>query len=135
MKTQTQVYMRWDYGKIQVMLNSRGGMVGRHVEDKAKKVQDIAKTLVGKRTGRLAASIAMRRHRTASGFEYTIGSMRTYALLHHTGTRPHLIVAKPPGRLRFRGSTGTIVWKKVVRHPGTRPNPYLTTALRIGMKM
>jgi hypothetical protein len=130
----TQVYMRWDYGALEVLLHSRGGKVGRHVEAKARKTQEIARTLVGKRTGRLAASISVQRSRTPTGFEFTVGSMRTYALLHHNGTRPHVIVAKPPGKLRFKGSTGVIVWKKAVAHPGTKPNPYLTTALRIAMK-
>jgi hypothetical protein len=134
MSVSTQVYMKWDYGAIEVMLNSRGGKVNKHVEAKARKAQEIARSLVGKRTGRLAASISMQRSRTATGFEFTIGSMRTYALLHHTGTRPHVIVATPPKLLRFRGSNGVIVHKRAVMHPGTRPNPYLTTALRIAMK-
>jgi len=134
LQVQTQVYMRWNYGAIDVMLNSRGGKVGRHVEAKARKVQEIARTLAGKRTGRLAASISVQRSRTPTGFEYTIGSMRSYALLHHTGTRPHVIVATPPKLLRFRGSNGVIIHKRAVMHPGTKPNPYLTTALRIAMK-
>ena len=133
MQVDTQVYMRWDRGAIEVMLNSRGGKVGRHVEIKAKKTQEIARTLVGKRTGRLAASISMQRSRTATGFEYTVGSSRLYALAHHNGTKPHLIIAKPPGILRFKGTGTTIVWKKAVAHPGTRPNPYLTTALKKSM--
>jgi len=134
MKIEQQVYMKWNYGAIEVMLNSRGGTVNKHVEAKARKAQAIAKSLVGKNTGRLAASISIQRSRTATGFEFTIGSMRRYALLHHTGTRPHVIVATPPKLLRFRGSTGVIVHRRVVMHPGTRPNPYLTTALRIAMK-
>lgn len=134
MKTTVDVYMRWDYGRIAVMLNSQAGPVNRHVGGIAKKTQSIARTLVGKRTGRLAASISITRSKTATGFEYTVGSMRTYALLHHNGTKPHLIIAKPPGLLRFKGTGATIVWTKVAKHPGTKPNPFLSTALKIAMK-
>lgn len=134
MYVDSAVYIRWHYGAIDVMLNSRGGKVGRHVEGIARKTQSVAKTLVGKRTGRLAASISVQRSRTPQGFEFTVGSMRSYALAHHNGTKPHIIVAKPPGILRFKGTGTTIVWKKAVAHPGTRPNPYLTTALKIAMK-
>lgn len=130
----TVVYIHWHRAEIERMLNSRNGDVGRYVEKKADRARDISKTLVGKRTGRLAASIGVSYNRTSMGPEFEVGSSLSIALLHHNGTRPHIIVAKPPGILRFRGSRGTMVYKRAVKHPGTRPNPYLSTALKITMK-
>ena len=134
MASGTVVYIRWHTMALDRMLKSRHGEVGRYVEKKADRARDISKTLVGKRTGRLAASIGVSYNRTSIGPEFQVGSSLSIAHLHHTGTRPHLIVAKPPGILRFRGSRGTMVYKRAVKHPGTRPNPYLTTALKIVMR-
>jgi hypothetical protein len=49
------------------------------------------------------------------------------------GTRPHLIFPhpRPHGRLRFM-SKGKYVYARVVRHPGNRPNDFMTRALRAG---
>jgi hypothetical protein len=43
------------------------------------------------------------------------------ALWVDKGTRPHVIRARRPGgRLRFRGASGDIVFRREVRHPGTQ---------------
>lgn len=60
-----------------------------------------------------------------------IGANHPIAKLHHDPTRPHVIrPRKAGGRLVFMGRSGKVVYAKQVRHPGTRPNPYLTRALR-----
>ena len=49
------------------------------------------------------------------------------------GTVPHEIVPRPErggrGRLRFETVGGNIVFAKKVNHPGTQPNPFITTAM------
>jgi hypothetical protein len=50
-------------------------------------------------------------------------------LMHHQGTRPHIIVPRRAQTLRFY-SRGRIVYSKLVHHPGTKPNRYLTDNLR-----
>ncbi|MDH6489676.1 hypothetical protein [Streptomyces sp. SAI-127] len=54
------------------------------------------------------------------------------------GTRPHIIRPRRakgrnnrPAALRFEVG-GDVVFAKLVRHPGTRPNPFLQRALRLG---
>jgi len=53
----------------------------------------------------------------------------SYALAHHQGTRPHVIRPVRKKALRFV-SGGAVVFATSVNHPGTRPNPYLVSALR-----
>ena len=59
-----------------------------------------------------------------------IGTYTEYALMHHQGTRPHIITPnKPGGNLVFmKGSR--VIHTKMVMHPGTRANRYLTDQLR-----
>lgn len=47
------------------------------------------------------------------------------------GTRPHLIRPRRAGVLRFEVD-GRVVFSAYARHPGTRPNPSLQHALRLG---
>lgn len=62
------------------------------------------------------------------------------ARLHHDGARPHLIGA--PGKILYNPlipstSRGTSFFaRRAVRHPGTKPNRYLTDAARdLGLKV
>lgn len=87
--------------------------------------------------GALRASIKTEREgNTSRGLEARVGSSRPYALYHHEGTAPHVIKPKRPGGvLRFWwGRVGAIVYRRSVRHPGTKPNPYLTRWLREAVK-
>lgn len=68
------------------------------------------------------------------GVEYTAD----YAMMVHDGTPPHVIQPKRarsvrnPRRqamLRFEVD-GQVVFAREVRHPGTKPRPFLTDALR-----
>jgi hypothetical protein len=47
------------------------------------------------------------------------------------GTRPHLIRARRAKFLRFEVG-GQVLYRKVVRHPGTDPNDFMGRALRLG---
>jgi hypothetical protein len=115
---------------IQFELRGRYGTVDRHLHRIGNRIQQRAKRQVGVKTGRLRASIVMK-HETQRGERAVrVGGYTSYALLHHQGTRPHIITPnKPGGNLVFR-SGSRIIHTKIVRHPGTRANRYLTDQLR-----
>lgn len=109
------------------------GMVGRHMSTRAVQFIAAARRQVGKDTGRLALSIKVRSHQAERyGQSMTIGSTVKHAFLHHEGTRPHIIRPKDRenGILVFR-SGARMVAVREVRHPGTKPNHYLTDNLKL----
>lgn len=117
--------------KLDTLLNSPSGDVGRYLRRKGLQILAFAKARVGTRTYTLRSSLHMRHLRDTRGQYVKIGSSVPYALLHHEGSRPHLITPKKPqGRLRFV-SRGFVVYTHLVRHPGTRPNRYLTDGLKL----
>jgi hypothetical protein len=65
-----------------------------------------------------------------------IGSDSPIALLHHEGSRPHEIVPRRKKVLVFYADSGRgpLVFTRRVRHPGTRPNPYLVSALPLAVQ-
>jgi len=91
---------------------------------RANAVASRARVLVGKRTGRTAASIAVDDWRAGPFWWFRIEAHTRYSYYHHQGTRPHII----EGDLKFR-SGGRTVHTRIVHHPGTRPNPFLKNAL------
>lgn len=105
--------------------------VVKDLRRRADRVALAAKLRVNKRSGRLAASISTRPTMygpTGAPF-VMVGSRLNYALLVHNGTRPHTIRPRRPGGLLVFTSRGRQVRTMLVRHPGTRPNPYLLEAL------
>ncbi len=108
-------------------LNHRYGTVGRHLNRTANKITQLAKLQVGKKTGTLMRSIRFQHlPKNIVGPGIKVGAYTSYALLHHRGTKPHIITPnKPGGTLIFR-SGSRIVRTALVRHPGTRANKYLT---------
>ena len=80
------------------------------------------------RTGRLVNSIRL--HKVPGGFR--VFHDQVYAphapfVLH--GTHPHLIKPKDPnGVLRFFTRSGSVVFAKFARHPGTKPDDYIRRA-------
>lgn len=53
-----------------------------------------------------------------------------YGLFMEVGTRPHKIYPRPPRTmLRWIAEDGTPRWAREVKHPGTKPMPYLRPAL------
>jgi hypothetical protein len=108
--------------------------VFRYLFRQATDVQDLAKVQVGKKTGKLERSIVKRVGRIDGDLEILVGSELSYALIHHNGTRPHQIVARPGHPLTFYWpKAGRVVTFRKVNHPGTRPNPYLADPLRTVM--
>lgn len=103
-------------------------MVGRHLNTLGARVERLAKAQVGKKTHALQRSINHKLATKSGGLVVAIGSNNKIALLHHNGARPHIIAARRAKTLRFY-SRGRIVYAKVVHHPGTKPNRYLTDNL------
>lgn len=108
------------------------GTVGRWLRGRAKVAIFKAQAQVGKDTGALAKSIKHELKTVRNGVEVSIFSNNRIALIHHEGTRPHLIEPKNGGPLVFIGSrTHSRVVTNLVRHPGTKPNRYLSDQLRV----
>lgn len=104
-------------------------MVGNDLRKRSETLRLYAVKQVGKKTGRLAASIRVHVRDGASGPSSTVGSNNKNALLHHNGTKPHIILPTHGKLLRF-SIHGRIVWAHKVVNPGTKPNRYLLDNLR-----
>jgi hypothetical protein len=130
-----------DYRAIDKILNSPSGEVGLDLKRRADRLRDIAKTKVGVKTGRLRRSIRVYGHRrTTLGQKIQIGSSVPYARMHHNGTKPHIIAPNNHRFLKFKPSSGAgagwnvladgSVLARKVRHPGTKPNRYLSDSVK-----
>ena len=131
--------IKWRAVPVDTLLNNPYGPVGRDLYRRARNVQQAAKGIgprrrqVGVNTGRLRDSIQIKQSRRpggqwAGGQRAEVGSDLPYALLHHEGSRPHVILPVRRKALSFPVKNGIIVTKRV-NHPGTRPNPYLSANL------
>lgn len=114
--------------QLDYYLNNTRGPVGRYMFERGLRIMLAAKSQVGVKTGALKASIYMTQYRVPMGQNVKIGSPLNYALMHHEGTKPHVITPNRAEVLRFP-SRGRIVYTRVVRHPGTKPNKYLADNL------
>lgn len=116
--------------ELDFLLNSPEGDVGKYLAKKGRLIMAAAKAQVGVRTGALRSSIHMRHLRDSRGQYVKIGSNLDYALLHHQGTKPHVIRPDRAKVLRFvRGSR--IIYTSSVMHPGTKANRYLSDNLKL----
>lgn len=91
------------------------------------------RTGVNYSTGILERSILARQDRATTGrdLEGHVTALPKYAKFLHEGTLPHIILPKRTGGvLKFRNRVGTIVFAKMVKHPGTKANPFLVAALK-----
>lgn len=105
-------------------LKSWNGDVGHAVNRLAVKTLWWQKIFAPKRTGRLAASIKLKRRRFSRGIGFESGSNVKYALYQERGTFPHIIRADPGKVLEFGGH-----FAKVVHHPGNRATHFLERGL------
>jgi hypothetical protein len=123
-----KAHIVWRQIPLDVMLKQPQGEVGRWLRKRGTMIQSAAKAQAGIQTGALKASIKLIHERTVFGQMLTIGSPLSYALVHHEGSRPHVITPKNAKMLRFT-SKGRVVYARTVLHPGTRPNKYLADNL------
>ena len=113
--------------------HSQTGEIGRHYKSISNKIVVLAKKQVGVKTGRLRSSINSSFSSTPRGMKWEIGSNVGHALIHHQGTRPHVIKPKTAPLLVFR-SKGRLYRVSQVMHPGTKPNRYLTNHLYLALQ-
>ena len=78
------------------------------------------------KTGKLARSLVMEVDEKG---EARIRALAPYAKFVVEGTRPHKIYPVNASCLVFKSAAGGLVFTRMVRHPGTKPNPFLTRAL------
>jgi len=79
-------------------------------------------------TGRLRASIKVK----VEGNSLIIW-MVNYGKYIEFGSPPHVIKPKDKKALKFK-SGNDVVFSKEVRHPGSRPNPFIRTAINTKLK-
>ena len=116
--------------EFEFFFNEPAGKVGRYLARKGNMVSAAAKSQAGVRTGSLRASIHMRHMRDTRGQYVKVGSPLKYALVHHEGSRPHLIKPDRAHVLRYV-NRGRVMYAHMVMHPGTKPNRYLTDNLKL----
>lgn len=110
--------------------HSPGGMVSNHLTKIGRRIVRDARRQVGVRTGKLRNSIELNHIAFREGAAIKIGSRLHYAYLHHEGSKPHVITPNPPNQVLVFGKGSRVVHARVVNHPGTRPNRYLSDQLR-----
>lgn len=111
-------------------LNSPTGDVGKYIRKRGARILIAAKQQVGVDTGALQQSITLVHDRVGLFQQVKIGSNNEIALIHHEGSRPHIIRPNEQQFLRFRKGT-RMVYTREVMHPGTQPNRYLSDNLRL----
>lgn len=117
-----------DDAALQAFIHDPDGPIRRDLRRRGNNVQRRARQLVGVQTGALRASIKVTDLDSVASPSVSVGSDLPYALLHHNGSRPHVITPNSERLLRFKVA-GKVVYARVVKHPGTKPNPYLLKAL------
>jgi hypothetical protein len=78
------------------------------------------------KTGKLARSIVIDFDEEG---EAKLQALAPYAKFVVEGTKPHKIYPVSASVLAFKAKSGDLVFTKLVRHPGTKPNPFLQRAV------
>jgi len=120
-----------DRTRIQRMLRLPGGLVYR---DMTRRLQRVEAEAVRRAPGSMGTTIRAQIRSGAGGdFVGTINVHHPAALYVIGGTRPHQIRPRRPGGvLRFTVG-GRVVYARYVLHPGSKPNSFLTDALRAAL--
>ena len=122
----------WDRTQLGLLLDSPAGPVGRDLARRGRKVLIAATMRVGVDTGRLKKSLKMTHERGTRGQFVMVGSKLNYALMHHEGTRPHIITPNRAQVMVFNKGP-RVIYATSVRHPGTKANRYLKDNLYLAL--
>jgi hypothetical protein len=111
-------------GGVNELLLAPDSPVMKELIRKARRVQRNARRMAPGKMGRQVRAVVVGRHvRVESTHEATMYVIK--------GTRPHQIRPRTRQVLRFTTKRG-VVFARVVNHPGTKKNDFLTKALRMG---
>lgn len=123
------VEVRIDRGALERLLRRRGGRAYRKLAERTERVANIAED---EAPGRMGRFVSWDIEDGPRGLQGVIVCDHPKVRLVLNGTRPHLIrPRRKKGFLRFEVG-GDVVYTKLVRHPGTRPNNFMARALRLG---
>ena len=114
--------------RVRFVLRDPGGLVYPYIKDKTEEVVRLSKVQVGVDTGALRDSISYRMRAGAGPVASRVTAHDRKALMHHEGTKPHIIEGKTK-TLKFADGP-TVIYRKRVMHPGTKPNRFLTDSLQ-----
>ncbi|WP_326597126.1 hypothetical protein [Streptomyces sp. NBC_01803] len=109
-------------------LRLRNGAAARRLGERTQRTARIAEA---EAPGRMGAFVSWRVEEGPTGLTGIIVCDHPATRYVLDGTRPHVIRPRRRQALRFEVG-GRTVFAAYVRHPGTRPNPFLTRALRLG---
>lgn len=124
------VEVRIDQGRIARLLRRRGGRTEQKLRERTRRVAAIAEA---EAPGSMGEYITWKVVPGPGGMQGVIVCDHPAVDYVLNGTRPHLIKPRRVnGVLRFEVDGGRVVYTKLVRHPGTKPNNFLGRALRLG---
>lgn len=122
------VTVRIDEAALRRRLQRRGGDGDRYLTGIAERVAARARVLA---PGSMGQQITVSPTRdTGRGIAKDVVSNHPASIFVVRGTRAHLIRARRRKALRWQGSGGGVVFAKYARHPGSKANNFLLTALR-----
>lgn len=98
------------------------------VFETGRRVLNRAKVLSPVNTGNLRAKHRMTMRARRTFVEARIEARTRYARAVHNGTKRHVILPRKKKALKFAHNGRTVIVRRVY-HPGTKPRPWLFTAL------
>lgn len=127
----TNINVKLYPGEPYLFANEPHGPVIIELDRRMRRAEIEAERRVRVRSGRLLATIHREtvRVRKWPAVDVVAGRARmNYLMFEHDGTVPHIIRARRKKSLRFM-SAGKVVFRKSVRHPGTKGTFFLTRSL------
>lgn len=128
---------------IRNLMHSPGGPVMRNMIVRGERVKQAAIKFAPVRTGNLRDHIVKRIVATPEGPGVLVGVENVpYAIWVHEGAKPHIIVPRNAKMLAWPASDrtgsfdmqnfgpGSMIFARLVHHPGNKPNRFLIRALR-----
>ena len=107
---------------LRIVANRLEEAIKKLIERLADYAEEEMKRRAPVKTGRLKHSI--RKRVDLINLEAEVGPEVSYGVYVEFGIRPHIIRPVRARALRFE-ATGEIVFARLVRHPGTKPKPFI----------